>query len=207
MSHCRLYPNVACVALRRCVAVLSVGLVLAPCESPKPTSPAPTTDAASADAIVKVVRDTVAQARLRSDRPGHRRWQGGRHARAIQTTTIGDLAATASGIGSGRLLSPESYHAMVSTQPGSPTCAELNDFYTYGLGIVISGSWLLQNPLLAGHAAVSAYLPSRKIAVAVTYDQGAFDNSGNYNNEADTLFRKIGAQLAPDDAPPLPPPK
>ncbi|WP_414685349.1 serine hydrolase domain-containing protein [Mycobacterium sp.] len=136
---------------------------------------------------------------------------------AIQTTTIDDLAATASGIGSGKLLSPESYHAMVSpqlrgkthAQPGCPTCAELNDVYTYGLGIVISGDWLLQNPLLAGYAAVEAYLPSRKIAiaVAVTYDQGAFDNSGNYNNAADTLFRSIGAQLAPDDAPPLPPAK
>ena len=34
---------------------------------------------------------------------------------AIQTTNITDLAATAAGIGSGRLLSPESYRAMVST--------------------------------------------------------------------------------------------
>jgi hypothetical protein len=94
-------------------------------------------------------------------------------------------------------------------QPGCPTCAALNDVYTYGLGVVISGNWLLQNPLFAGYAAVAAYLPSRKIAIAaaVTYDQGAFDNSGNYSNEADTLFRKIGAQLAPDDAPPLPPAK
>jgi CubicO group peptidase (beta-lactamase class C family) len=136
---------------------------------------------------------------------------------AIQTTTIGDLASTASGIFSGKLLSPQSYQAMVSpqlrgkthAQPGCPTCAAMNDVYTYGLGVVISGNWLLQNPLFAGYAAVAAYLPSRKIAIAaaVTYDQGAFDNSGNYSNEADTLFRKIGAQLAPDDAPPLPPAK
>jgi len=31
--------------------------------------------------------------------------------------------------------------------------------YTYGMGIVISGDWLLQNPLFAGEAAVMAYLP------------------------------------------------
>jgi hypothetical protein len=43
--------------------------------------------------------------------------------------------------------------------------------------------------------------------VAVTYDQAAFDSSGNYGNEADTLFRRIGAELAPGDAPPLPPAK
>jgi CubicO group peptidase (beta-lactamase class C family) len=136
---------------------------------------------------------------------------------AIQTTNIYDLEATAVGIGSGKLLSRESYQAMVSpalrgkthAQPGCPTCGEQIEFYTYGLGIVISGNWLLQNPLLAGYAAVEAYLPSQKIAiaVAVTYDQAAFDNAGNYDNEADVLFRRIGAELAPNDAPPLQPAK
>ncbi|EUA06689.1 conserved lipo, LpqK domain protein [Mycobacterium xenopi 4042] len=37
---------------------------------------------------------------------------------AVQTTNIYDLEATAVGIGSGKLLSPQSYRAMVS-----PTCA------------------------------------------------------------------------------------
>jgi CubicO group peptidase (beta-lactamase class C family) len=136
---------------------------------------------------------------------------------AIQTTTIYDLEATAAGIGSGRLLTTDSYNKMVSTdlrgkthkQPGCTTCDAMNTIYTYGLGIVISGHWLLQNPLMSGYAAVEAYLPSKKIAiaVAVTYAPEAFDNQGNYRNEADHLFRKIGAELAPDDAPPMPPPK
>jgi hypothetical protein len=75
------------------------------------------------------------------------------------------------------------------------------------MGLVISGDWLLQNPLFAGEAAVEAYLPSKKIAiaVAVTYQPKAFDDQGNYANAADPLFRKIGAELAPDDAPPVPP--
>ena len=34
--------------------------------------------------------------------------------------------------------------------PGCTTCAEMNDGYTYGMGIVISGDWLMQNPLFAG---------------------------------------------------------
>ena len=136
---------------------------------------------------------------------------------AIQTTTIYDMEATAVGIGSGRLLSEDSYKKMVSTdlrgkthkQPGCTTCAEMNDGYTYGLGIVISGNWLLQNPLFSGYAALAAYLPSQKIAIAVatTYLPAAFDDQGDYHNAADTLFRKIGAVLAPDDAPPMPPPK
>lgn len=91
------------------------------------------------------------------------------------------------GIGSGKLLSPESYKAMVTPDHG------------YGLGIVVSGKWLLQHTTFAGESAVEGYLPSQKIAiaVAVTYDSNAFDDQGNYRNEADGLFRKIGAELAP----------
>jgi CubicO group peptidase (beta-lactamase class C family) len=134
---------------------------------------------------------------------------------AIQTTDIYDMEATAVGVGSGRLLSAESYKKMVSTelrgkthpQPDCPTCFEQNDGYTYGLGIVISGNWLMQNPMLAGYAAVEAYLPSQRIAiaVAVTYAAEAFDDQGNYSNQADILFRKIGAEVAPNEAPPMPP--
>ena len=135
---------------------------------------------------------------------------------AIQTTNIYDMGATAVGIGSGKLLSPDSYKKMVSTdlrgkthaQPDCPTtCFEQNDGYTYGLGIVISGDWLMQNPMLAGYAAVEAYLPEQKVAVAVavTYAPEAFDDQGNYSNQADILFRKIGAVVAPNNAPPMPP--
>jgi CubicO group peptidase (beta-lactamase class C family) len=137
---------------------------------------------------------------------------------AIQTTNIYDLEATAVGIGSGKLLKPDSYRAMVSTdlrgktrkQPDCPeTCFDQNDVYTYGLGIIISGNWLMQNPMFAGYAAIEAYLPSQKIAiaVAVTFAPEAFDTKGNYENEADTLFRRIATEMAPNDAPPLPPAK
>jgi hypothetical protein len=52
-------------------------------------------------------------------------------------------------------------------------------------------------------------LPSQKIAIAaaVTFAPEAFDDQGDYSNAADPLFRKIAAELAPDDAPPMPPPK
>lgn len=136
---------------------------------------------------------------------------------AIQTTNVYDMEATAAGIGSGKLLSTGSYDAMVSTdlrgktraQPGCTTCAEMTDAYTYGMGIVISGDWLLQNPLFAGEAGVEAYLPSKRIAiaVAVTYLPEAFDDQGNYVNAGDAIFRRIGAELAPDDAPPMRPTK
>lgn len=134
---------------------------------------------------------------------------------AIQTTTILDLEATAVGIGSGTLLSRDSYDQMASTalrgrtrtQPGCPTCMAMTEGYTYGLGIVISGNWLLQNPMFGGYAATMAYLPDQKIAIAVaaTFAPDAFDAEGNYPNAAEALFRDIGAVLAPDDPPPQPP--
>jgi CubicO group peptidase (beta-lactamase class C family) len=136
---------------------------------------------------------------------------------AIQTSNIYDMEATAVGIGSGRLLTTDSYKTMVSTdlrgkthkQPGCTTCDEMTTAYTYGLGIVISGNWLIQNPLFGGYGAIEAYLPSQKIAIAaaVTFAPEAFDDQGNYSNAADPLFRKIAAELAPDDAPPMPPKK
>ncbi|MGB3351410.1 MAG: serine hydrolase domain-containing protein [Mycobacterium sp.] len=136
---------------------------------------------------------------------------------AVQTSNIYDLEATAVGIGTGKLLRPESYAQMVSTelrgktraQSGCATCMEMTEGYTYGLGVVISGNWLLQNPMFAGYAAVEAYLPTQKIAIAVatTFAPAAFDEQGNYSNGAETLFRTIGAALAPDDAPPMPPPR
>ncbi|MGW0172776.1 serine hydrolase domain-containing protein [Rhodococcus sp. NPDC003322] len=134
---------------------------------------------------------------------------------AIQTTNIHDLHDTAVAIGSGTLLSQGSYQKMVSrdligrttTLPGCTTCGPMSNHYTYGLGLVITGNWLMQNPMFAGAAGVMAYLPSQKaaIAVAVTYDEAAFDSAGNYSNQADVMFRRIGAVLAPDDAPPAPP--
>jgi CubicO group peptidase (beta-lactamase class C family) len=134
---------------------------------------------------------------------------------AIQTTNIHDMAASAVAIGEGTLLSAASHQAQVapsllgfgSVLPGCRTCHPLDDIYNYGLGIVRSGNWLLQNPLFSGEAGVMAYLPSRKIAiaVAVTFGEDAFDEEGNYTNHGDTLFRAIGAYLAPDDPPPTPP--
>lgn len=134
---------------------------------------------------------------------------------AIETSTIDDLLESAIAIGTGELLSDESYAAMTSTDlrgrttaiDGCVNCRPLDEFATYGLGLWISGDWLLQNPLFYGYAAVNAYLPSEKVAIAaaVTYDEEAFDSEGGYSNGGDELFRRIGAYLAPDDAPPVRP--
>ncbi len=131
---------------------------------------------------------------------------------SVQTTDIVDMTRTAEGIGGGALLSKSSYQAQTgpnllgfgSVQAGC-SCGPQTERYNYGLGIVRSGSWLLQNPLFAGSAATEAYLPSKKIAiaVAVTFGPEAFDAEGNYSNASDGIFRAIGALMAPGDAPPV----
>jgi CubicO group peptidase (beta-lactamase class C family) len=135
---------------------------------------------------------------------------------AIQTTNIYDVNATAVAVGTGKLLSRESYDKMVSkdligkttTVAGCTTCSPQSPTYAYGLGIVSTGNWLMQNPLFFGEGGAFAYLPSQKvaIAVAVTFDQSAYDpTTGFAKNTNDVLWRKIAAALVPDDPPPIPP--
>src|SRR5713101_4265006 len=123
---------------------------------------------------------------------------------ANETTTIDDMATTAVKVGTGALLSKASYEAMTGPHllgfgkkqdNCAPSCGPQTNVYNYGLGVVRSGSWLLQNPLLGGTAAIEAYLPSKKIAIAiaVTFTPEAFDSEGNYANSSDALFRSIGA--------------
>ena len=136
---------------------------------------------------------------------------------AIQTSNIFDVTETAVGIGTGKLLSPESYQKMISTDlrgktkavPGCATCFPQSEGYSYGLGIVTTGNWLIQNPLFSGEAGTFAYLPSQKVAIglALTFSQDAFAADGSFkpevtSNAADAAWREIATILAPNDPPP-----
>ncbi|MBI1352335.1 MAG: serine hydrolase [Actinomycetales bacterium] len=131
---------------------------------------------------------------------------------SVQTTDIDDLHATAIAFGTGALLSRASYRAMISTDLrgfGSPdpacggSCFTQSVGYSYGIGLVTTGNWVMQNPMFGGYSAVAAYLPSKRVAIAVaaTYREAAFAD-GFPANAADSLFRQIGGLLAPRDAPP-----
>jgi CubicO group peptidase (beta-lactamase class C family) len=136
---------------------------------------------------------------------------------AIQTSNIFDVTETAVAIGTGKLLSQESYQKMISTDlrgkttalPGCATCGHSDEFYSYGLGIVTTGNWLMQDPLFSGEAGAFAYLPSQKVAIglALTFSQDAFAVDGSYKpevtpNAADAVWREIATVLAPNDPPP-----
>jgi len=130
---------------------------------------------------------------------------------AAETTNIYDMTKTAEGIGSGALLSKSSYQAQTGpnllgfghAQSGC-ACVKQTTTYNFGLGIVRTGSWLVETPSFGGYAAAEAYLPSEKIAivVAITFAPQAFDAHGNSTNSGDAIFRTIGAYLAPNDPPP-----
>jgi D-alanyl-D-alanine carboxypeptidase len=65
----------------------------------------------------------------------------------------------------------------------------------YGLGIIVSHSWIAQNPSFAGYAAVMAYFPSKRITLAVTTTRGRHTPAAV--NYAQLLARKISTYLAP----------
>jgi CubicO group peptidase (beta-lactamase class C family) len=136
---------------------------------------------------------------------------------AIQTTNIFDLDTTAYAIGTGKLLPPDLYHLMISPDlrgkttkiPGVAASLVQDDVYAYGLGLVITGDWLMQAPLFSGEAGAFAYLPSKKAAVSVacTMAEDAFASDGSYKpeingNAADTLWRELAAVVVPDNPPP-----
>jgi CubicO group peptidase (beta-lactamase class C family) len=137
----------------------------------------------------------------------------GTPAGANETTNIYDLIKTAVAVGTGKLLSRSSYHAMTDSKllgfghPQRncvPSCFKQIPAYNFGLGVVKAGSWILQDPLLSGWSSTEAYLPAQKIAIAVvaTFNPAAFNSAGVEPNASDPIFRSIGAYLAPDDPPP-----
>jgi CubicO group peptidase (beta-lactamase class C family) len=134
---------------------------------------------------------------------------------ANETTTIDDMATSAVEVGTGSLLSRSSYQEMTgpnlvgfgTADPScAPACHTLTDALNFGLGVVRSGSWILQGPSLSGYSETMAYLPSQKIAIAVvvTFLPAAYDAEGNNASSANSIFRSVGALMAPDDPPPTP---
>jgi CubicO group peptidase (beta-lactamase class C family) len=124
---------------------------------------------------------------------------------AIQTTTIADMATSARAIGTGVLLSPESHQAQVAPDllgfgaplDGCPTCRTLTTEFNYGLGIILHGHWLLQNPSFGGFGSIMAYLPERDLSIAVVSTYGEKSANGEFGNVSMKIYQAIGALLAP----------
>jgi D-alanyl-D-alanine carboxypeptidase len=116
---------------------------------------------------------------------------------AIMTSSIEDVRKSAIAIGEGTLVSSASHKAQITplsliTPPGQPPIY-------YGIGVALNNSWVEQQPQFFGYSGVMAYLPSKKIAIAVTNTLG--EKSSFSTNYSALLFKSIGTYLAPDHPP------
>jgi D-alanyl-D-alanine carboxypeptidase len=111
----------------------------------------------------------------------------------VETTNIFDMAASARAIGTGALLSEKSHQLQIAKRSLINKDA---DAY-YGLGIFNVNSWLLQNPLFSGFQGIMAYLPSKKISIAITTTLGPNSpkKEGHDINFSSEIFDQVSAYL------------
>ncbi|MDT9687086.1 serine hydrolase domain-containing protein [Streptomyces sp. P9(2023)] len=123
---------------------------------------------------------------------------------AVITTDICDLARSAQAVGSGELLSPDSYRTLLD--PGTvglghatdtcpaTICLTQTEAAHFGLGVLVVNGWVVQNPSFSGYAAIQAYLPSKGLAIAVSTTKTATAPDGN---TAEVIAERISDKLAP----------
>ena len=108
----------------------------------------------------------------------------------VETTNIFDMARSARAIGTGALLSERSHQLQIAKR--SPIDKAAGAYY--GLGIFNVKSWLLQNPLFSGYQGLMAYLPSKKISIAITTTLGP--TASPRTNYSSIIFDKVSAYLS-----------
>ncbi|WP_240800397.1 beta-lactamase family protein [Streptomyces sp. ICN441] len=123
---------------------------------------------------------------------------------AVLTTHICDLARSAEAVGTGELLSPAAFRTQldpgtVGLGGGTKTCPATvclknTDAEHFGLGVLVMNGWILTNPSFSGYAAVQAYLPAERLAIAVATTKGKDTPEGN---TAQTIMNGIAEALAP----------
>ncbi|MGR4882858.1 serine hydrolase domain-containing protein [Streptomyces sp. LARHCF249] len=124
---------------------------------------------------------------------------------AILTTDICDLERSARAVGTGELLSPQAFKIQLDPGTvglGTPTggcpatvCLRNTAAEHFGFGIILVNGWIVQNPSFSGYAAIQAYLPAEKLAIAVSATKGPKTPEGN---QAQAVAERIAALLAPD---------
>jgi CubicO group peptidase (beta-lactamase class C family) len=118
----------------------------------------------------------------------------------VETTDVADVIKSAVAIGTGSLLTRQSHLLQIAHR--SKIAVPGNARVYYGLGIFIANGWLLQNPLFDGYQAIMAYLPSKKIAMAIATSTGPKASSDT--NYSTVIWHDVGAYLVPHQAPPPP---
>jgi CubicO group peptidase (beta-lactamase class C family) len=113
---------------------------------------------------------------------------------AIMTSNISDILKSAAAIGTGALMSPDSHALQLA--PLTSKFKPWSETTYYGLGVFVINGWIFQNPSFAGYAATMAYLPSRKLAIAISVTLK--EKASMEGNLSTDVFKEIAAYLAPD---------
>ena len=116
----------------------------------------------------------------------------------IQTSTVDDVIKSARAIGSGRLLSRRAAAEQVA--PNTAGLPPLSPAFYYGLGVNVAPPWRFQNPQLNGYSGIMAYLPDKRLSIAIVSTVGPRSPE---DSQSVVLFRRIATYLAPEH--PLPP--
>lgn len=116
------------------------------------------------------------------------------------TSNLGDVMTWARALGTGELLSAESFELM--TAPRTVGLGRMTERLYYVFGIGVSNGWIVTNPSLQGYRNVLAYLPSQDLTIVVvsTMRPGAAMDP----NHSVRIFNELAAGLAPDVPPALP---
>lgn len=112
----------------------------------------------------------------------------------LMNTDLKDLGRWARLLGSGAVLSKDSYKALVA-QGNVGRGGNSPDLY-YGMGVIVANGWIMQNGLYFGWNPVMAHLPSRDITIALTTtlgDQALPDISHGLH-----LIKEAARLLVPD---------
>jgi D-alanyl-D-alanine carboxypeptidase len=117
------------------------------------------------------------------------------------TSTVGDVVKSAVAIGTGRLLSRRAAAQQVA--PFTVGLSGMSPAFYYGLGINVAPPWRFQNPFLNGYSGAMAYLPSRRISIAVTTTKGEAGSRVD-KGFGEVIFAQIGNYLAPEAPVPVP---
>jgi D-alanyl-D-alanine carboxypeptidase len=116
------------------------------------------------------------------------------------TSNLADMGAWAPALGTGALLSDESYQLQVG--PGNVGLGPLTQKLYYGMGVGVASSWILSNPHCAGYNGIVAYYPPEKISFVLysTPDMGNPDGI-NYSQQ---IFIEVTKLLTPGSVPDIP---
>ena len=130
---------------------------------------------------------------------------------AVLATNLCDLSASVEAVGTGELLSEESFAEMTAdsaVQHADPpadcppgVCRSFPDDVHFGLGVIVVSDWIAQTPLFGGQGTIHAYLPEEDLAVAIVAVTGQ-ESEPNVNH-AQEMWTRITQAVTPENVPPF----